>query len=363
VDNGGSVIRLGAALDGGAAGALLCAVNRELAAQPARLVLDLSSVATFDSAGMGGVVEAMRRARARAVELKLKGASAAMLEFLSLVSVERLLEPGPAVARKDPVSRLGAFVEPALNATGAVVQMAAATASNFVVHPLRRRALRLDRVSEELDSAAIGALPIVCLIGFLLGLILAMQAWVQLRVWGAEIYMADMVGVSVITEIGPLMTAIVLAARSGSSNAAQLGAMVVSEEIDALRQMGVHAVRFLVLPKVIALAVASVALGLLFDVVAICGGALFALLKADIELSAYREQTRQALAVLDVLVATCKSATFGVTIGVVGCALGLRVTGGSVGVARATTNAVVVSIFLIIVLDAAFVTVQRLLLG
>ncbi len=356
-------IQVGSKLDGTTAGAVLGQITTHLAAAPSRLVLDLSDVQTFDSAGMGGVLEAMRLARASKVELKLKGASAAMLEFLSLISIDRLLEEQAVPERQDRISRIGAFVDPALCSAGAVLQMAAATAGSLVIEPLRRRALRLDRISDELDTAAIGALPIVSLIGFLLGLILAMQAWVQLRVWGAEIYMADMVGVSVITEIGPLMTAIVLAARSGSSNAAQLGSMVVSEEIDALRQMGVHAVRFLVLPKVLALAVASVALTLVFNLVAICGGALFALMKADIELSAYREQTRQALHLLDVLVASVKSATFGVTIGVVGCALGLRVSGGSVGVARATTNAVVVSIFLIIVIDALFVTVQRLLLG
>lgn len=359
----GALIRVGDKLDGDAAGAVVGRVSAQLDAAERRVVLDLSDVTDFDSAGMGGVIEAMRRARRRGVELKLKGASAAMLEFLSLVSIERLLASAPPPPKADLVSRVGAFVDPALQSADAVVQMAAATASSLLVQPVRRRALRLDRISEELDGAAIGALPIVTLIGFLLGLILAMQAWVQLRVWGAEIYMADMVGVSILTEIGPLMTAIVLAARSGSSNAAQLGAMVVSEEIDALRQMGVHALRFLVVPKVVALAVASVALGLVFDLVGMCGGALFAAMKADIELAAYREQTRQALVPGDVLLACVKSATFGVTIGVVGCALGLRVSGGSVGVARATTNAVVVSIFLIIVIDAMFVAVQRLLLA
>lgn len=357
------MIRVGDKLDGATADTVVSQVVEGLGAAQERIVLDLSEVTEFDSAGMGGVLEAMRRARARRVEVKVKGASAAMLEFLSLVSIERLLE-APAVApRPDRISRVGAFVDPALQSAGAVMHTAAATISGLVVEPLRRRAWRFDRISQELDTAAIGALPIVSLIGFLLGLILAMQAWVQLRVFGAEIYMADMVGVSIITEISPLMTAIVLAARSGSSNAAQLGAMVVSEEIDALRQMGVHAVRFLVIPKVIALAVASVALGLVFDVVGMCGGAIFALMKADIELSAYREQTRQALVAMDVILASVKSATFGVTIGVVGCALGLRVSGGSIGVARATTNAVVVSIFLIIVIDALFVTVQRMVFG
>jgi len=359
----GSVIRVGSKLDGVAAGGLVGTVTERLRGGPARLVLDLSAVQAFDSAGMGGVLEAMRRARARGSELRVKGASAAMLEFLSLVSVERLLAPGAPVAKEDPISRLGAFVMPAIAGAGAVAHMALATAGSLVTRPFRRRALRLDRICAEIETAALGALPIVSLIAFLLGLILAMQAWVQLRVWGAEIYMADMVGVSVVTEIGPLMTAIVLAARSGGSNAAQLGAMVVSEEIDALRQMGVHAVRFLVVPKVVALGFAALALGLLFDVIAMCGGALFALLKADVELAAYREQTRQALAVADLLIASGKSVAFGLTIGVVGCALGLRVRGGSVGVARATTNAVVASIFLISVLDALFVTVQRLVLS
>ncbi|MEZ5964761.1 MAG: ABC transporter permease [Planctomycetota bacterium] len=359
----GASIRVGERLDGVTAAGVIGEVAARLQAAPGRIVLDVSEVAQFDSAGMGGVVEAMRRARTRGVDLRLKGASAAMLEFLSLVSIERLLATSPPPPPLDPISRLGALVDPALQSAEAVLQMASATVGNLVVRPIRRRALRFDRIAEELDVAALGAVPIVCLIGFLLGLILAMQAWVQLQVWGAEIYMADMVGVSILTEIGPLMTAIVLAARSGSSNAAQLGAMVVSEEIDALRQMGVHATRFLVVPKVVALAVASVTLALVFDVVGMCGGALFGRLKAGIELSAYREQTRQALAAADVLIATAKSATFGVTIGVVGCALGLRVRGGSVGVARATTNAVVVSIFLIIVLDALFVTVQRLVLA
>jgi phospholipid/cholesterol/gamma-HCH transport system permease protein len=360
---GAAVIEVGDTLDGKAAAAVVQSVAARLADKPGRVVLDLSQVQNFDSAGMGGVVEAMRRGRRQDTEVKLKGASASMLEFLSLVSVERLLDERPRRARVDVVSRVGAAVEPMLLAVGAVLGTAAGAARDLVVHPIQRRALRLDRISEEVEHAALGALPIVSLIAFLLGLILAMQAYVQLRVWGAEIYMADMVGVSVITEIGPLMTAIILAARSGSSNAAQLGAMVVSEEIDALKQMGVHAGRYLVIPKVIALAFAAVALGLLFDVVAVCGGALFAMLKADIELGAYREQTRQALHAADVLVAIVKSATFGVTIGVVGCSLGLRVTGGSVGVARATTNAVVVSIFLIIIVDALFVTVQRLALG
>lgn len=359
-----ATIKVGTALDRGSVSGLVADLDREVQARPERVTVDLGAVERFDSAGLGGIVEGMRKARLSGVEVKLRGVSQPMLDFFSLVSVQRLTEPPPAATRRlDPVTRLGAVVEPLLDVTRDVWRMAGESLHGLFVAPFRGGRLRLDRTVTELDKAANGALPIVCLIAFLLGLILAMQAYVQLRVWGAELYVADMVGVSVVSEIGPLMTAIVLAARSGSSNAAQLGAMVVGEEVDALRQMGVHPVRFLVVPKVLALSIATLALVVVFDIVGMCGGALFAWGVADIDLKVYIEQTRQALKLSDVLVATAKSVTFGACVGVVGCALGLRVTGGSEGVGRATTNSVVLGIFLIILIDSAFVTFQRMVLA
>jgi phospholipid/cholesterol/gamma-HCH transport system permease protein len=304
----------------------------------------------------------MRRASAHGVEVKLRGLSQPMLDFFSLVSVQRLLQTGAAAAAPTPVvTRVGAVVEPMLVAGAAVGRTARETLRALLIDPFRGQRLRLDRTVLEVDQCAVGALPIAALIAFLLGLILAMQAYVQLRVWGAEIYIADMVGVSVLAEIGPLMTAIVLAARSGSRNAAQLGAMVVSEEIAALEQMGIRPLAFLVAPKVVACAFGAITLSVVFDVTAIGGGALFAWAVADIELDAFGEQLRTALRMTDFVVALAKSATFGAFVGVVGCALGLRVRDGSEGVGRATTNAVVLGIFVIIVVDAVFVTCQRLL--
>ena len=357
-------IAAGTALDRSTADRLMQDLDRTLRSRPGKLVLDLGLVATFDSAGLGTVVEGMRRARELGVEVRLKGLSQPMLDFFSLVSIDRLAAPAPAARERiDPVRRLGAFVEPMLDDLLAVGRTALSTLQAVFVAPCRGQRLRLDRAAMEIDHCAGGALPIIALIGFLLGLILAMQAWVQLRLWGAEIYMADMVGVGVMSEIAPLMTAIALAARSGSSNAAQLGAMVVGEEIDALKQMGIPAIGFLVVPKVLACACAAVALTVIFDVVAICGGALFAWGVADIEFLAFQEQLRTALKLSDFLVAVGKSLTFGAVIGVVGCALGLRVQGGSEGVGRATTNAVVLGIFMIILIDAVFVTVQRVVVG
>lgn len=342
-------------------GKLVADIEQALQQRPARLHVDLGPVESFDSTGLGGVVAGLRQAHAAGVELKLRGLDQAMLDFFSLVSVQRLVQPDARPPRIDPVRRLGGLVEPLLDGALAVARTGWDAACELLRGAVRGRPLRLDRLGIEVDHCAAGALPIVALIAFLMGLILAMQAYVQLRVWGAEIYIADMVGVSVLAEIGPLMTAIVLAARSGSRNAAQLGAMVVSEEIQALEQMGIRPLAFLVLPKVVACAFAAVALGIVFDVVAMCGGALFASGVAGIELDAFAEQLRTALSLSDFVVAQAKGATFGIAVGIVGCALGLRVKDGSEGVGRATTNAVVLGIFLVIVVDAVFVTCQRML--
>lgn len=358
-----AVIEVGR-LDRAAAGQVARELDAVMSTRPRRIVVDLGRVDAFDSAGLGAVVAGMQSARARGVEVKLRGLSRSMLDFFSLLSLERLVTPPPPGGTPAGfVQRLGGAVEPLLASAVAIVRTGAETLHALFVGPFRRHRLRLDRTGIELEAAAYGALPIVILIAFLLGLILAMQAYVQLRVWGAEIYIADMVGVSVMTEIGPLMTAIVLAARSGSSNAAQLGSMAVAEELDALRQMGIHPIRFLVAPKVVALALSVFALGLVFDVVAMAGGALFALLVAGTETSAYQERIQEALKLGDFLVSSSKCLVFGGCVGVVGCALGMRVTGGSEGVGRATTATVVVGIFLIIVIDALFVTVQRMVLA
>lgn len=356
-----ATITAAATLDRSTVGRLCEDLDRVLRTRPERVTVDLSAVESFDSAGLGGVVSGMRQAQAQGTDLRLRGLNQSMMDLFSLVSVQRLTAPAARADRHDPVTRLGTFVEPMWENAVAVAATAVDAARELLAGPFRRRPLRLDRTAIEVDHCAAGALPIVALIGFLMGLILAMQSWVQLRVFGAEIYMADTVGVSILAEIGPLMTAIVLAARSGSRNAAQLGAMVVGEEIQALEQMGIRTSAFLVLPKVVACAFAAVALGVFFDVVGMCGGALFAWAAADIEFEAFAEQLRQALTLHDFLVALTKCATFGAAVGVVGCALGLRVRDGSEGVGRATTNAVVLGIFLVIVTDAVFVTCQRVL--
>jgi phospholipid/cholesterol/gamma-HCH transport system permease protein len=340
-----------------AAQARLLAALRD---KPGELTVDLSKVQRFDSAGVAALIELLVRARAQQTKLHFQGMSRGLLDYFSLLSVERLLQEAPRPRRSGFVEGIGNRVLPAARSLKHVRTTLVSALGGLLVAPFKGERLRLDRITVELHIAANGSVPIVALIAFLMGLILAMQAWVQLRVWGAEMFVADAVGVSVTTEIGPLMTAILLAARSGSSMAAQLGTMVVSEEVDALRQMGISPRQFLITPKVVALAVAVPMLTVVFDLVAMAGGAFFATTFANIEIQPYLTQTQIALKLNELLLAALKCTIFGGLIGVVACSMGLHVEGGAEGVGRATTDAVVVSIFLVIVVDAIFVALQRI---
>lgn len=323
------------------------------------LRLDLSEVEHFDSAGMALVVDALRQARRDGVELRLEGVREPLLDFFSLISVSRLLKESEQPRKLGGFERLGAAVEPIFEVTRDSARTFSAALRSIVLGPFRGERFRWLRSCGEVANAGNSAMPIVALIAFLLGLILAMQAWIQLRIFAAELFVADMVAVSVTREIGPLMAAILVAARSGSAIAAQLGTMVINEEIDALEQMGVKPHSWLVVPKVVALAVATPCLTVLFDAVAITGGLLFGVLVVDISPSAYLERTREALMIGDLLSGLFKASVFGTLIACIGCSLGLGVRGGPEGVGRATTRAVVASIFAIIVFDALFVLLLR----
>jgi phospholipid/cholesterol/gamma-HCH transport system permease protein len=257
------------------------------------------------------------------------------------------------------VERTGAVAVAALVAVRDGVRAMAHGLGAMIVAPFQGDRMRLSRVVDELHVAGNGAVPIVTLIAFLLGLILAMQAWVQLRIFAAEIFVADMVAVGVTREIGPLMAAILVASRSGSAAAAQLGTMVINEEVDALRQMGIQPLGYLVAPRVVALSIGTPCLTLLFCAVAMAGGLVFAVTTIGTDWQVYLEQTRQALGIRDLLTAMLKATVFGALIAGVGCALGIGVKGGPEGVGRATTRAVVAAIFLIIIVDAVFVVVLR----
>jgi len=209
-------------------------------------------------------------------------------------------------------------------------------------------------VPRLVERAGADSLPIVLVINFLVGLVTAFQAAVQLKQFGANIFVADLVGLSLTRELAPLMTAIIVAGRSGAAFSAELGTMRVSEEIDALRTLGLDPYGFLVFPRVVTLVLVLPLLTILADVIGIAGGLLVAMLGLDITSNAYLIETQKALGLWDVFSGCLKTVFFGLGIALIACQRGLAARGGAEGVGRATTSAVVTSLFAIVVVDAIF---------
>jgi len=220
--------------------------------------------------------------------------------------------------------------------------------------PVLGKGLRVGSAFDEMVKVGVTAIPIVVLISFSIGLILAMQAAYQLEQFGATIFTADLVAVAQTRELGPLMTAIIVAGRSGSGIAAEIGTMKVGEEIEALQSMGFNPIKFLVVPKLLGLAVMVPCLTIISDLIGIAGGTSIAVLSLNLGLTRYLNRTLFALVFKDLITGLIKSLVFAGLIGLTGCYMGFMVEGGAEGVGRRTTQSVVVSIFLIILADAFF---------
>jgi phospholipid/cholesterol/gamma-HCH transport system permease protein len=224
-----------------------------------------------------------------------------------------------------------------------------------ITHP---GALRKEDTIYFMQRAGVDALPIVGLISFLLGLIIAFMSSIQLRQFGADIYVASLVGLAMTYELGPIMTCIIVSGRSGSSFASEIGTMKVSEEIDALFTMGFDPVRFLVTPKMLASIVVVPILTLFSDLFAILGGMVVGVFILNLSAHAYVAQTFRSLTLFYVFWGVMKSFVFAIIISWIGCMRGFQVKGGADSVGKATTSAVVSSIFLIIVVDSLFAIIH-----
>jgi phospholipid/cholesterol/gamma-HCH transport system permease protein len=232
--------------------------------------------------------------------------------------------------------------------------LTAKTAYWSFVAPFKGRGLKWGSTVHQMVLAGFNALPIVSLISFFVGMVLAFQGAYQLEKFGAGYFVAALVGVSMTRELGPLITAIVVAGRSGSSFAAEIGTMKVSEEIDALEAMGLNSVKYLVVPKYLAMLLMMPCLTVISDLAGILGGTVFGIYQLDQTFSMYVLATRDALVMRDISTGLVKSLVFGVIITKVGCYEGFAVSGGAEGVGRSTTSSVVVSIFLVILADLLF---------
>jgi phospholipid/cholesterol/gamma-HCH transport system permease protein len=210
------------------------------------------------------------------------------------------------------------------------------------------------------EQAGVKGLPIIALLGFLVGLIMAFQGAVTMSMFGAEIYIADFVGLSVLRELGPLITGIVLAGRTGSAFAAELGTMKVNEEIDALTTMGLDPVRFLVLPRVLAASFVTPLLALFANLCGLVGGAVV-MLGLGFPLVTFVNRVTQAVSGGDLVSGLVKALVFGVLVAASGCLSGLRTGEGASAVGDAATRAVVSAIVMIVVADGLFAVLFHLL--
>ena len=225
------------------------------------------------------------------------------------------------------------------------------------VQPLRGKGLRVRNTVEQVVEFGFNSLPIVGLICFLIGAIMAMQSAYQLARFGATQYIANLVGVAAMRELAPLMTAILVTGRSGSAITAEIGTMKVAEEIDALEVMGINPIKFLVTPKFLAMVIAVPCLTLLATFIMIAGGYMLSVALLGIDSSLYLENTARALTLKDFATGMTKSLFFALVISWVGVYRGFQVEGGAEGVGRMTTSSVVTSIFFIILVDLLFTAV------
>ena len=203
-----------------------------------------------------------------------------------------------------------------------------------------------------MDRTGADAVPIVCLICFLMGAILAFQGVVQMGRFGLAIYVANLVGLSIVKELGPLMVAVICIGRAGSAFAAEIGTMKVSEELDAMDTMGLNTSRFLVIPKMIALVCVMPLLTIMGDIAGVFGGMVVGVLKSGVSVNEYYLRTIQAISASDMFEGIMKTVVFAVLIAAIGCLRGFEAENDAKGVGRAATSSVVSGIFLIVIADA-----------
>lgn len=335
---------------------------RELAAAldrgtPRKLVLEASQLEYLDGSGAALFLEARRRVERAGGELEVRGLHPELRPFLDLFADAA---PAPALGEVRPKRRRGSQVADvgrlAIHVTRDLAEQITFLGEMLVQLFRLFRNPRRFRWQDSLavaEAAGANALPILALIGFLIGLIMAFQSAIPLKRFAAEIFVCDLVALTVVKELGPLMTAIILAGRSGSAFAAELGTMKVNAEIDALTTMGLSPLQFLVLPRLLAAVVVTPLLTLFTNLFGLLGGAVV-VASLGIPLVTYVRQVTHALKMSDLLGGLFKALAFGVLVAGIGCLRGLQTESGAVAVGRSTTHSVVSGLILIIAADGVF---------
>lgn len=358
-DDGGITIHMQGKMDSSNASRLIELFGYLIKDQrPSSLTVDLKKVTYLDDFGALVFVELRDRMANINGRFHLNNAREDVLfllrseEFTGPVSFIKTRPPDLFVRFGEAIIRYAADVKYLISFVGSV-----SLAFGYSIrHP---RSIRINDTFVYMQKTGVDAFPIVSLLSFLLGLITAFMSSIQLQQFGANIYVASLVALGMSREFGPIMTAIIVAGRSGSSFAAEISTMKISEEVDALFTMGFDPTRYLVIPKILASIMVVPILTLFSDLFAVMGGLTVGVFMLDLTVNAYISQTIKALTLFDVFWGVLKSGIFALCISWIGCLRGFRADGGAASVGKATTSAVVSSIFLIIVSDSIFAVVLR----
>jgi phospholipid/cholesterol/gamma-HCH transport system permease protein len=322
---------------------------------PGKQIWEMSAITSMDTTGAWLVRRSMTRLQRSGRAVELRGLRPEFDHLVRWVSEDNgggiLATPPP---QRRVIDRLGrAAWSASLNALSFLSFIGESTGVllRLAVKPQR---IRWQAFFYNLKAGGLEAIPIVGLLSFLMGVVIAYQAAVQLRPYGASVFIVEFVGISMLREIAPVITAIIVAGRSGSAYTAQIGTMKVTEEVDALRTMGIGPLELLVAPKVLALMLALPLLTAFADVTGVFGGMVIASNQLDVGFNVFLDRFKTVISPTNYLIGIGKAPVFAIIIGMIGCYQGLRVSGSAESVGRHTTVSVVQSIFLVIVFDAFF---------
>lgn len=325
-------------------------------AKPRRLIIDASDLAYCDGAGVALLLELQRHQVDRHAACEIHALAPAYQALLDLYGQSASHGPEPSARPLSSIEQIGFAAVMIWRDLVALVAFVGELSLALVRAAGRPAIVRWQDAFRAAEQAGVNALPIVALLGFLLGLIMAFQSAIPMRQFGADIYVANLIGLSMVRELGPLLTAIILAGRSGSAFAAELGTMKVSEELDALATMGMEPVGFLVVPRVIAAVAMTPLLSVFAALLGLIGGAVV-MLSLGFPLVTYGIQVKSAVTAGDIIGGLGKSLVFGIVVAAIGCLRGLQTKSGASAVGESTTRAVVSGLVLITLVDGVFAVV------
>ncbi|WP_298864334.1 MlaE family lipid ABC transporter permease subunit [uncultured Sulfitobacter sp.] len=321
------------------------------------LSIDISSLSQMDTAGAWLVVDHQRLAAQHGITLEITGASPEQAQLIETVKRSMAPEDQRTPAALSIADRFEGYGRKVVRGYRMTVELVSflgqviATLGGIIRHPRR---LRLTSVVHHCQEIGVSAVPIVALMAFLIGVVLAFQGSAQLRQFGAEVFVVDLIAISILRELGILLTSIIVAGRSGSAFTAAIGSMKMREEIDAMRTLGLDPVTILVVPRVLALMLMLPALGLIANISGLIGGALMSWIELGVSPAVFQSRLVSNTDVWHFAVGMIKAPFFALIIGIIGCYEGMKVGGDAESLGRLTSASVVLSIFMVIVVDAMF---------